>query len=233
MSNRTLINYINKYNIMFDGVLHLGAYNVEEIDIYNAVPPKYVIWAEANPDKWGGIQNTLNKYKNNDLFRGAITDKDGQHIKFNIYNAKEACSIFDIGEDLKLWYPHHQVEKKVSVVTSTIDSLFEMFNRNIEQCNFMNMDIQGAEVIALAGAPKLLASPYLQYIYTEVCWAEFYKDIEPTLDVMTELLKDYKFKMVEMAKDVHKAYSPQTQAMIDRGEFPEVAQADVLFQRIL
>lgn len=229
MSNRTLQKYIDKYQIHFEGVIHLGAYNAEELPLYLKHGAAYVIWVEANPEKWPGLQAGLCNHANQHLVKAAITDKDDQEITFNICNNKEASSIYDIGDDLALWYPEHRMVDQVLVPTITVDTMMKREGKAPDTCNFLNMDIQGAEHLALAGATSLLTSPSLQYIYTEVVWADFYEKGSALKHQIDQTLEQYGFVLVEIELDVHKAALAEVQHKIDAGLYPPVKQADCLY----
>ncbi|NJN24998.1 MAG: hypothetical protein HC819_02945 [Cyclobacteriaceae bacterium] len=40
----------DKYKIVVENVLHIGAHKGEELELYNALGVKNVLWVEANPD---------------------------------------------------------------------------------------------------------------------------------------------------------------------------------------
>jgi len=234
MSNRVLSQLIEEYNIEFTGVIHLGAYNLEELPIYteqNKDMP--ILWVEANPEKWQGIQATLKDYPNQHLFEGAICDVDDQEMSFKIYNHKEASSLFHPGTDLSVWYPEHQVQSEILVRTITLDTLLHrLYSTEYPIFNFLNMDIQGAELLALRGAKNLLSKlKHVEYIYTECTKATFYEGNFSDLNEIKKELLQYNYELVHLDKSVHKATYPHIQRLIDTGDYPEVAQYDVLFRR--
>ena len=57
----------------------------------------------------------------------------------------------------------------------------------------MNLDIQGAELLALKGSNKILQS--IKAIYTEINYDEIYKDCA-LIDELDEYLKKFNFKRV-------------------------------------
>lgn len=218
------------HNIEFDGIIHLGAGNCEELPVYTERNASFVVWAEANPNKWQGLHEGLRSLPNQYLCRAAITDKDGETIPFHIYNHAEASSIYAVGKDLSKWYPDHKVIETVQVPTITVDSMLAKFGFDVNRISFMSLDVQGAELLALRGAKQVLSSPSLKHIYMEVVWADFYEG-GCLQSELTEALAAFGFKLARIDKSVHKAYDPSVQARIDRGEYPEVAQADVLYEK--
>jgi len=61
---------------------------------------------------------------------------------------------------------------KISLTSTTIDDLWK--SNRIESANFLNLDIQGAELLALRGAQQYLDG--VEYIYTEINMKPLYKD---------------------------------------------------------
>jgi FkbM family methyltransferase len=231
MSERVLNKYIQKYNVQFKGVVHLGACNAEEQPVYMNNGATFIVWAEANPEKWTLLKAGACKIPHNYLYCGAITDKDNDYISFKIYNHTEASSLYNPGNDLNRWYPDHKVLREFRIPTITVDTMLKNFDININEINWLTMDIQGAEHLAIKGADNLLSNPNLKFIYTEVVWADFYEKGSATKEGVTSLLNRYGFELKEIENDVHKAYLPHVQALIDAGMYEPVAQADVLYVR--
>jgi FkbM family methyltransferase len=92
-------------------------------------------------------------------------------------------SLLPPGEKQKEQVPWLKFEDKVTVQTETLDHFCE--ERNIEQVDFLHMDVQGAEWLVLQGAQKTL--PKVKALWLEVANEEVYqgqkvkKDIEDFL----------------------------------------------------
>jgi hypothetical protein len=65
----------------------------------------------------------------------------------------------------------------------------------------LTLDIQGAELLALKGADKIL--DHLSYIYCEINTAELYKG-NPLVEEIDNYLKLFKFERVETIMTNHK-----------------------------
>jgi hypothetical protein len=64
------------------------------------------------------------------------------------------------------YYPEIVVTEKIKVPTRTLDAFFDDEKISLDEYNFLNMDIQGAELLTLKGSVKSLK--HFDYIYTEL-----------------------------------------------------------------
>lgn len=163
----------NKYNLNIKGVLHIGAHVGEEAESYQQNGVSHVWWVEGNKDLIDVLRKNVTRYNNNYVINSLVYKDDLSTIDFNIadWDMGMCSSILDWGTH-KEKAPFVNFVESRSVQTRTIDSLVEEFG--ISDCNFMNLDIQGAELLALMGAEKFLTS--VDYIFTEVNFDELYKD---------------------------------------------------------
>ncbi len=185
-----LIYLVKKYKMQINGILHIGAHRCEEEHVYKkvGVSENNIIWVEANPN----IVNELkNKYKN--LYQGLMTDKDNDLVEFNISNNYESSSIFDLNTHLK-HHPNIYYTDKITLKTKTIKTFFNENQFNEQKYNFLNMDIQGAELLALKGMENLLEN--FDYLYLEVNKEQLYKNC-CIVDEIDEYLRKYNFKRIE------------------------------------
>lgn len=172
------------------GIIHIGAHKCEEKPFYNnvlKVDDKRIVWIDA-------IQQLIaeNKKKNPNIriFWGCLSDKDDEEIEFKITNNLQSSSILDMKEHLKE-HPQIVETKRIKMKTKKLTSLMAQHNINPNNFNFINLDIQGAELLALKGAGDLLKN--IDYIYTEVNQKELYAGcaLLPEID---EYLKAFGFK---------------------------------------
>ena len=157
-------------NIPICGVLHVGAHDCEELGFYTnwGVSPNDVIWIDAISEKVEeakirGIPN---------VYRAVITDKDDAVVTFNISNNVQSSSILNLKTHLQE-HPHIHYVKSTQETTVTIDTFFKRNNLDPAKYSFWNLDIQGAELLALTGAPKSIA--YATALYLEVNINELYE----------------------------------------------------------
>ena len=99
--------------------------------------------------------NLLKKYlKKNPLlniYQAVIYDEDDKEIGFNITNCdgdknnQQSSSILDFGGHEK-HHPQVKVVDKIKLKTSRMDTIIEKYNINMNNVNFINLDIQGVEL---------------------------------------------------------------------------------------
>lgn len=160
---------VSRYGMDVTGVLHVGAHLAEEAQIYSDLGIHNVWWVEANPAVFDQIAANIAVYPNQRLIPGLVYEKAGVELPFNITNYDGmSSSIFEFGTHPN-FSPDTVFVDKIIAVTTTIDKIVK---EEGVKANFLNMDLQGAELLALRGATKFLAD--VDYIMTEVNCEEVY-----------------------------------------------------------
>lgn len=186
---------LNKYNISPKGIIHIGAHYAEESTIYARSGTEKVLWIEGNPNLLSVIQENISIYPNNKVYNVLLSDTDNDEIIFNITNASMSSSILELGSHKEL-YPDIKVEKELVLNSCRIDSFIKKNKIVIDEYDFVNIDIQGAELLALKGFGDLLDK--INYIYTEVNIDNVYEGC-PLLDEIDEFLVMKGFHRVELS----------------------------------
>lgn len=181
---------ISKHGIP-KGIIHIGAHKMEERHDYLSAGINNIIWIEANPSL--NLLNKLSISEAEKTFQYAITDKDDDILDFNITNNGESSSILDLNLHTK-HHPHIHVTETIKVKTKRMDSLILENNIDIEKFDFLNIDIQGAELLALKGFGKMLQD--IKYIYTEVNTNYIYKNC-CLINEIDDYLSSFNFSRAE------------------------------------
>ncbi len=162
----------------FKGVIHVGGHAAEEAEDYSNNGVERAAWFEANPKLMDGLKTNAEKFlKENYYYSACLSDIDGEKITFNVSNNGQSSSMLELGSHAQL-YPHiHYVEKQ-EVVTKRMDKMImDNFKElDIRKYDFVNLDVQGAELKVLKGFGELLATPWIKGIYTEVNFEHVYKN---------------------------------------------------------
>ena len=176
-----------------NGVLHLGAHQAEEAPAYQEVGVPKVIWIEGNPELMSSLKTELKKYSNQLVYNVLVSDTDNQKMIFNVTNNYQSSSILELGTH-KDHSPDVKVDHTISLTTHRLDTFFANNNIDISDYNFLNIDLQGAELLAMRGLGDLMR--HFDYIYTEINIGEVYKNC-PVLFELDTYLHQYGFIRTE------------------------------------
>jgi FkbM family methyltransferase len=183
---------VNKYGRP-KGIIHIGAHLMEERNDYKSQGLYNTIWVEANPKVYSNIEFVNNEPNNERVFNYAISDEDNKLYEFNITNNGQSSSILKLNKH-KIHHPQIHVSEVINVNSKRMETLLLENNINIDNYDFLNIDIQGAELLALKGFGNLLNN--IKYIYTEINTNTLYKDCALVSEI-DEYLSKYGFKRVE------------------------------------
>lgn len=184
-------NIVTKYGRP-NGIIHIGAHLMEERDAYLRYDINNILWVEANPKIFNQI-SSIPKNTNEIILNSAISNTDGDIVNFHITNNGQSSSILELDKH-KEYYPNISVYDIIPVTTQRMDTLIRYNNIDISKYNFLNIDIQGAELLALKGFGDLLNS--IKYIYTEINTNTLYKNCALLSDI-DDYLSNFGFHRVE------------------------------------
>jgi FkbM family methyltransferase len=185
----------SRFKINPQGVLHIGANNGEEAEAYYSNGVQRTVWIEAIPEVFQQLQETLKPYPNALAFNECVHSLNNLHLNFNVTNNNgQSSSFLPFGTHATV-HPDVTVVRQISVTTIRLDKLLKDNNLDIADYDFINIDIQGAELFALRGFGELLKK--VKYAYLEVNEKELYKGcaLLPQID---EYMKEYGFERVDI-----------------------------------
>jgi FkbM family methyltransferase len=175
------LKYIKeKYNMNIKGIVHVGAHYGEEIPEYLKLGVDKIVCFEPLEDNLA----VLNVYKSDivKIYPYAIGDEEKTMTMNLSSNNLESSSLLQPKKHLEQ-YPWIEFKDTKSVQVKTLKS----FEKEIEGCNYMSIDIQGYEYQALVGAKDLLNN--FDYIYAEVNSQETYENNYLVGDIDNYLFK--------------------------------------------
>ena len=184
----TLVKYHKPKN-----VIHIGAHLGEEVDAYYNHGADYSLWVEANADLMRQLQSNISRYRNARAVNAVLADVDDKEVVFNISNNGMSSSILEL-EHHKIAHPEVEYVGSRVMKTRTLNTLFLENNLPYDLFDFMNIDIQGAELLMLEGATEIL--PHIKCIYVEVNNKEVYKGC-PMVEELDDFLLNWNFVRVE------------------------------------
>lgn len=183
-------NYSYLYPIK--GIIHIGAHLCEEHNGYNDCGVRKQIWIEGNPRLH---EENVRQFQNNPdvkVFCEVISDEE-KETKFFLSNASMSSSILPLKEH-KSQFPGIGYIGEHKTKAKRIDTLIKENGIDINDYNFVNLDIQGAELLGLKSFGDLLYK--MDYIYTEINTIEMYEGCV-IIDELDRYLYDKGFERKE------------------------------------
>ncbi len=197
---------LKKLNFEIKGIIHIGAGSGAELRNYSKLKAQNFLMIEPDPDSYRKL--ILRKYYYKLIYQKKIntencliTNRSKKNFPFNIMNVKDCNSLLDLHLHKKI-YPNIFLKKTIKLKSETLNNIFKS-KYNIKDYNFINIDIQGAELLAFKGATNILN--HIKGIYSEVNFEELYKNCT-LVDQLDEYLEKYDFKRVYTNNDMHSSW---------------------------
>ena len=168
-------------------VLHVGAHRGEESTEYQKFGFGHITWVEAQPDLVKELRDRLDQ-KHNSLIEAAVWNQADVEMEFNVATNGESSSLLEFGTHRES-YPEISFTKVVKVRTKRLQDIISADFAS----DFLNLDIQGAELQALQGLGARLHQ--FKWVYTEVNNREVYKGCA-NISELDAYLCEFKFKRV-------------------------------------
>ncbi len=155
------------------GIIHIGAHECEERESYIKelnINDDKTLWFEANMTK---VIEMKNKIPNLNLYQICLSDEDDKEVIFKVTNNYQSSSILNLKTHL-IHHPYIYTIEEIKMKTKKMSTFINENNIDMNNFNFLNLDIQGAELMALKGFEEYLEK--IDYIYTEVNIEELYEN---------------------------------------------------------
>ncbi len=181
-----------RHHIKADSALHLGANTGQEAEVYSRLGIKRVIWVEALPDIHQQLCENIKRFPGQAAVLACIGDRDGDKVTFHrASNGSQSSSFLEFGTHAKS-YPDTVFTETIEMETVRVDSLMNAWFPDHLMMGrwFLNIDLQGAELLALRGMGNLLW--HIEHVYTEVNTEEVYKGC-PLVGEIDDYLRAFGF----------------------------------------
>lgn len=169
----SLCDLVKKYGTKsVFGVLHIGAHEAQEAWQYEEMGlniPSSVAWIEGNPIIVERMKKRCPSYN---YIQGVMSDVDDDFILFHVTNNEQSSSLLELGTHKEV-HPTVRYVHDLMMRTSTIKTFNENGTIDITKYNFLNVDVQGAELLVLKGFGELLGN--FDYLNLEINKNELYK----------------------------------------------------------
>jgi FkbM family methyltransferase len=162
---------VDKHKLDIKGVLHLGASTGQERDAYDTYCKGKVMWVEAIPRVYLDLQQNIKPYPQQTAYNACLSNVDGDEVVFNVSNNEsQSSSILELGVHALIHPEVHYIEQ-IAMKTQRVDTLLK--DVDVSTINFLNVDLQGAEHLAIEGMGDLIKN--IDYALLEVNMKETYK----------------------------------------------------------
>ena len=174
------------------GVIHVGAHDLAERMCYVPMFGENVIWFEANAQSYNKWAHPIAQYFGQYAFPFAASDETGE------------CDYYqNHSNDTSGLLPINQISGNNAVTKvkqKRLDDVIDEYDINMANFDFLNIDVEGAELKVLKGIEKNLH--HINYLFMEVSVTE-----RNTGQVIFEDLNDYVnekgFKMVKVSDSIN------------------------------
>lgn len=161
------------------GVIHCGAHEGQEAIAYRAARINHVVWIEANPALIPILSKHVRRFDHL-VVEACLGATTGETVTFhiaeadNMSNKGQSSSLLELGTH-KIAHPEVSFVKDLTLVTMTLDDLMiRDASCLVPSGAMLNLDLQGAELIALAGAEHTIE--HIDLIVSEVNCDELYQN---------------------------------------------------------
>jgi FkbM family methyltransferase len=190
-----------RHDIRPRGVVHVGAHEGLEWPSYQKMGISAAIFIEANPEVFSRLVANLGAVEGVALANCAIAEVSGR-ARLHITSGDQCSSLLPLGRHLE-YYPEIVETRTIDVTAWTLDDLIAQLGMRPERFNLLNIDIQGAELQALKGAQRLLAS--IEAINVEINFEELYDGCAQIEDI-DHLLSEHGFRRVATSCPFHPSW---------------------------
>ena len=179
---------VKKYQLDVKGVIHIGAHYGDEVPDYVNYGIQDITLFEPLSENFDILQkNMMGLNANIDAHQVALGKEEKTATMYLSSNETQSSSILKPKEHINQ-YPHITFERTEEVEVKTLDSF------NIQNANFINIDVQGYELEVFMGGKETLKR--IDYIHSEVNRDEMYENNAFIAD-LDNFLSEYGFARVE------------------------------------
>ncbi len=191
----TIEHFLSVLDEPLQTVVHVGAHAGEEVDAYRGHGARRILLVEANPASCDALAEAFGADTDVEVIHAAVTDHEGTDqllLHTNARGETESASLLPM-KRLSEIVSTLRTERAVEVPATTLDRLLEEASVDLSEIGLLVLDVQGAELSALRGAPRTLNG--VSAVLTEVALTELYEGAAGESEV-ARLLVDAGFSEV-------------------------------------
>lgn len=166
------LNLLFPFGVHVSGIIHVGANIGHEFADYVQAGVGTVVYVEPTPAAFGILQSRVEQRSGHHAVQALCSSVEGQQVTFNVAsNGAESSSLFELGNH-GIIYPQIHYTDRLELTTTTVDRIVETRFPD-KTLNLLVIDVQGAELLVLQGAPRTLEK--VEAIYCEVADISLYE----------------------------------------------------------
>ncbi len=170
------------------GIIHIGAHHGQEAEIYERLGVKNVIWIEANPKAFSVLEGRVKNIGHHAVLCFASNNDGGvQLLNISSNNDGVSSSVFQIGPDMKKYFPEIKMIDTVRTESRQVDSVLREIGQERNLYDMVVLDVQGGELAALQGMENTLNS--VKVIVAEISREHLYQGAPLLSDIDRFLLE--------------------------------------------
>ena len=191
----------HKHSLETRGVIHIGAHEGQEIDLYQKMGFQNILFIEANPIVFERLKETIKDFSNAIAVNCAINNFNGETVLY-VTSFDQSSSLLPL-KKVKQIYPFIVESRQIKIQSKILDQLLNEQNLEPSDFNMINIDIQCAELLAFQGAINTLK--YIEAINTEVNYQELYEGCA-IIEQIDEFLNNKGFQRVATVTPFHPSW---------------------------
>ena len=181
-----------KYNMEVKGVIHIGAFDGQEMSVYKEKNISNVLFFEPLSENFRKLKQNVGDTAL--CVNKAIGDENKMvEMYVEFVNGGQSSSILEPVLHL-VQHPNITFPGRETVEMVRLDDYIQKENIDINNYNFINIDVQGMELSALKSGFNIL--PHIDYVMSEINIDEVYKNCAKIWE-LEGFLGQFGFKVVE------------------------------------
>jgi FkbM family methyltransferase len=163
---------IERCKIGKKGIIHIGAHEGEEANLYEEIGFSNVLWIEGDPIIFKKLERNIKAYPKQIAMNLLLSDKEDVVPFYIASNQGNSSSLLPFAENVEKAWPGIHSQKVINIVSKRLDSIL-LENEIRKNYNCLNIDVQGAELIVLKGIGALL--PLFEFCLLELNFKPTYQ----------------------------------------------------------
>lgn len=140
---------LSDFNIKPRGIIHTGAWSGEEFQTYLDCGIDNVVFIEAQEEPFNTLRDRVARYPNMKAIKACVSDKEGTTDFYVASNSQSSSMLepkFHLSIHKEITFP-----EKITLQTDTLINIFAKEGLSFSDFDFLNCDVQGAEMLVLKG----------------------------------------------------------------------------------